>query len=120
MALTLSDLDSLTLEKAQALSFAERDQLLDQIISDGRKQSTDRMSHRVGLYCELLRRGPDPHAQNTRCEGPVQGHHGVRVLMGSSLVRRPKSSTGLASATFRQPSKLLAPASVGWSLCWSF
>ena len=54
MALTLADLDSLGLEEAQALSFAERDQLLDRIIADGRKQSTDRMSHRVGLYCDYF------------------------------------------------------------------
>ena len=54
MAYTLADLDALTLEKAQALPFEDRDRLLDLIIADGRRQSTDAVSHRIGLYCDYF------------------------------------------------------------------
>ena len=54
MADSLADLDMLTLEEAHALPFAERDRLLDLIIADGRKQSTDAVSHRIGLYCDYF------------------------------------------------------------------
>ena len=54
MAHTLADLDAMSLEEAQALSFEERDGLLDLIIADGRHQSTDKMSYRVGLYCDYF------------------------------------------------------------------
>lgn len=50
MAHTLADLDSMTMEEAQTLSFEERDQLLDLIIAAGRHQATDETSHRIGLY----------------------------------------------------------------------
>ena len=51
---TLVDLDAMTLDQAQSLSFAERDGLLDQIIAAGRHQSTDMASYRVGLYCDFF------------------------------------------------------------------
>lgn len=54
MAYTLADLDAMSLERAQALPFTARDQLLDLIIADGRHQSTDAMSYRVGLYCDYF------------------------------------------------------------------
>jgi 2-iminobutanoate/2-iminopropanoate deaminase len=54
MSYTLADLDAMTLEKAQALPFAERDQLLDLIIVAGRKESTDAVSYRTGLYCDYF------------------------------------------------------------------
>lgn len=54
MAYTLADLDAMSLEKAQALSFEERDKLLELIIADGRRQSTDAVSHRIGLYCDYF------------------------------------------------------------------
>ncbi len=54
MACTLADLDAMTLEEAQAMPFADRDQLLDIIIADGRKQSTEMASYRVGLYCDYF------------------------------------------------------------------
>ena len=44
----------MTLEEAQAMPFADRDQLLDIIIADGRKQSTEMASYRVGLYCDYF------------------------------------------------------------------
>ncbi|MCH8921519.1 MAG: hypothetical protein IIA67_00045, partial [Planctomycetes bacterium] len=50
MTNTLSQLDSMALEEAHALPVGERDQLLDQIIADGRRQSTGLDSYRVGLY----------------------------------------------------------------------
>ena len=50
MTYILSQLDSMSLEEAQALPVGERDQLLDLVIADGRRQSTDMESYRVGLY----------------------------------------------------------------------
>ena len=54
MAYSLADLDAMTISDAHALSFDERDGLLDLIIADGRHQSTDAVSHRIGLYWRLL------------------------------------------------------------------
>ena len=50
MTYTLADLDAMSIEDAQALPFEERDALLDLIIADGRHQTTDLDSYRVGLY----------------------------------------------------------------------
>ena len=49
-ALTLADLDAMSIEEAQALPYSERDRLLDLIIADGRHNATDSVSHRTGLY----------------------------------------------------------------------
>ena len=54
MAHTLADLDAMSLGEAQALPFEERDRLLDLIIAEGRHQSTEQMSYRVGLYCDYF------------------------------------------------------------------
>ena len=54
MEYTLADLDAMTIADAHALSFDERDRLLDLIIADGRHQSTDAVSHRIGLYCDYF------------------------------------------------------------------
>ena len=54
MEQTLANLDSMSIEEAQALSFDERDRLLDLIIADGRKQSTDLDSYRIGLYSDYF------------------------------------------------------------------
>ncbi len=54
MAYTLADLDALAMDAAQALTFAERDRLLDLIIADGRQQSTEAVSYRTGLYCDYF------------------------------------------------------------------
>ena len=54
MAYSLADLDAMTIADAHALSFDERDGLLDLIIADGRHQSTDAVSHRIGLYCDYF------------------------------------------------------------------
>ena len=54
MAHTLADLDAMSLDEAQGLSFDDRDRLLDLVIADGRHQSTDLDSYRVGLYCDYF------------------------------------------------------------------
>lgn len=54
MAYSLSELDAMTIEEARALAFSDRDRLLDLMIAEGRRQSTDAMSHRVGLYCDYF------------------------------------------------------------------
>ena len=54
MALTLEDLDGMTIEQAQALSFEERDALLDLVIAEGRSEATDEVSYRTGLYCDYF------------------------------------------------------------------
>ncbi len=54
MAHTLADLDSMSIDEAQALPLAERERLLDLIIADGRNQSTELVSFRNGLYCDYF------------------------------------------------------------------
>ena len=44
----------MSLAEAQVLPLAERDRLLDLIIADGRRQSTDMTSYRTGLYCDYF------------------------------------------------------------------
>ena len=51
---TPADLDAMSIDEAQALTFDERNRLLDMIIAEGRKQSTDLSSYRVGLYCDYF------------------------------------------------------------------
>ena len=51
---SLADLDAMSIEEAQSLPYAERDRLLDLIIADGRRQSTDLVSYRTGLYCDYF------------------------------------------------------------------
>ena len=50
MALTLAELDAMSIDEANALPFEERDRLLDLVIADGRRQSTPSVSYRTGLY----------------------------------------------------------------------
>ena len=50
MSYTLADLDAMSIDEAQALKFEERDALLDLVIADGRHQTTDLDSYRIGLY----------------------------------------------------------------------
>ena len=54
MAYTLADLDAMRLAGAQGLPFEVRDRLLDLIIADGRRVSTDAISYRTGLYCDYF------------------------------------------------------------------
>ena len=54
MPYSLKDLDGMSIEAAQVLSFEERDLLLDLIIADGRGQSTDEVSYRTGLYADYF------------------------------------------------------------------
>jgi enamine deaminase RidA (YjgF/YER057c/UK114 family) len=54
MAYTLADLDTLSIEAAQALAYEERDRLLDLVLADGRKQATELTSYRTGLYSDYF------------------------------------------------------------------
>ena len=54
MPYTLTELDAMSLEEAQALPFQDRDQLLELIIADGRGQSTDMTSYRTGMYSDYF------------------------------------------------------------------
>lgn len=54
MAYTLSELDELSIEDCHALSFGDRDRLLDLVIEEGRHQSTNLTSYRNGLYCDYF------------------------------------------------------------------
>lgn len=54
MTYTIDDLDAMTIEEANSLSFEERDALLDLVIADGRKQTTDLDSYRIGLYGDFF------------------------------------------------------------------
>jgi len=51
---TLDELDSMSIEQAQALSFGERDALLDLIIADGRHDATGSVSYRSGMYTDYF------------------------------------------------------------------
>ena len=51
---SLADLDAMALEEAQALSFDERDRLLDLVIAAGRGESTEMTSYRTGLYSDYF------------------------------------------------------------------
>ena len=54
MSYTLIELDAMTIEEAQELPLEERDRLIDLIIEDGRHQTTELMSYRVGLYSDYF------------------------------------------------------------------
>lgn len=51
---TLNDLDAMSIEQAQALSFEERGSLLDLIIDDGRHEATSSVSYRTGMYTDYF------------------------------------------------------------------
>ena len=53
-ARTLSELDARSIEQAQALSFDERDALLDLIIADGLHDATPSNSFRSGMYTDYF------------------------------------------------------------------
>ena len=81
---SLADLDAMSMEEAQVLPYAERDRLLDLIIADGRRQSTDMVSYRTGLYCDYfeedLVRLLKVRAVKSICRGtPSSGFAGVVV-----------------------------------------
>ena len=84
MPYTLTDLDAMTIEQAQALPHADRDALLDLIIADGRKRSTPDVSHRIGLYTDYfdedLTRMLKVKAIRVLCRGTTEsGFDGVIV-----------------------------------------
>ena len=49
---TLKDLDKMSVEAVQKLSFAARDKLLDLVIADGRKIGGKQPARQVGLMCD--------------------------------------------------------------------
>ena len=53
-ASTLEQLDTLSIDEAQSLSFKERDGLLDLIIAEGRHEATDSVSFRTGMYTDYF------------------------------------------------------------------
>lgn len=84
MPYTLDQLDTMTIDEAQALPFADRDALLDLIIADGRKRSTADVSHRIGLYSDYfdedLTRMLKVKAVRVLCRGTTEsGFDGVIV-----------------------------------------
>ena len=54
MGYTLADLDFMSIAEAQDLPVPERDRLLDLVIASGRRQSTDQVSYRTGLYSDYF------------------------------------------------------------------
>ena len=53
-SITLSDLDGMSIEQAQELSFIDRDALLDLIIADGLHDSTSDNSFRTAMYTDYF------------------------------------------------------------------
>ena len=49
---TLKDLDKMSVEAVQKLSFAARDKLLDLVLTDGRKIGGKQPARQVGLMCD--------------------------------------------------------------------
>ena len=72
---SLADLDTMTLTEAHALPYAERDLLLDLIIADGRRRSTEMVSHRNGLYCDYFEEDMVRMLKVRAVKNPLPGHH---------------------------------------------
>lgn len=53
-SITLSDLDGMSIEQAQELSFIDRDALLDLIIADGLHDATSDNSFRTAMYTDYF------------------------------------------------------------------
>ncbi|MQG40861.1 MAG: hypothetical protein FI722_03070 [SAR202 cluster bacterium] len=51
---TMDQLDAMSIESAQVLSFDERNALLDLIIADGRYEATGSVSYRTGMYTDYF------------------------------------------------------------------
>ena len=51
---TMDQLDDMSIESAQVLSFDERNALLDLIIADGRYEATGYVSYRTGMYTDYF------------------------------------------------------------------
>ena len=114
MPYSLTDLDAMTLEAAQALPFEDRDRLLDLIIAAGRGQSTDVVSYRTGLYSDYfeedLTRMLKVKAIKVLCRGTTSsGFDGVPVG------ENDQEHTGPLSGTSRPTWTPVIPASAGWS-----
>lgn len=51
---TMDQLDAMSIESAQVLSFDERNALLDLIIAEGRYEATGYVSYRTGMYTDYF------------------------------------------------------------------
>ena len=73
MPSSLAELDNMSLSEAQSLPFQGRDELLNLIIQDGRKQASPVTSFRTGLYCDYfeedMTRMLKVKAVKVRCRG---------------------------------------------------
>ena len=84
MAYSLAALDAMGIDEAQALPLSDRERLLDLIIADGRRQSTEMVSFRNGLYSDYfeedLTRFLKAKAVKVLCRGTTaSGFDGVTV-----------------------------------------
>ena len=109
--LSLSELDAMTIEHAQSLTFAQRDGLLDLIIAEGRHQSTDSVSYRTGLYSDYfdedLTRMLKVRAIKVLCRGTTSsGFDGV--VVGKNVKEQYR-------AAFRHVQTTLAAAQTGFN-----
>ena len=109
--LSLSELDAMTIEHAQSLTFAQRDGLLDLIIAEGRHQSTDSVSYRTGLYSDYfdedLTRMLKVRAIKVLCRGTTSsGFDGV--VVGQNVKEQYR-------AAFRHVQTTLAAAQTGFN-----
>ena len=95
MAQTLTELDDLSIEAAQALPYSERDRLLDLMIADGRKRATEIESYRTGLYCDYfeedLTRLLKVKSVRVRCRGTTDSDF-AGVPGGSNEVERYRAA----------------------------
>ena len=100
--LSLTDLDAMTIEHAQSLSFEQRDRLLDLIIADGRHQSTESISYRTGLYSDYfdedMTRMLKVRAVKVLCRGTTSsGFDGV--VVGQSPKEQYRAAFGHVQTT---------------------
>ncbi len=110
--LTLSELDGMTIERAQSLSFEQRDGLLDLIIAEGLHQSTESVSYRTGLYSDYfdedLTRMLKVRAIKVLCRGTTSsGFDGVVVGRSAreqyrAAFRHVETTLAAAQTSFRR------------------
>jgi 2-iminobutanoate/2-iminopropanoate deaminase len=108
MSYTLAQLDSMTIEVAQGLPFADRDELLDLIVADGRKQATATESYRTGLYSDYF------EADLTRLLKVKAVRVQARGTTDSDFAGTPQGSTPVEKyeAAFRHLQTILDAAGV--------
>ena len=109
MTYTLAQLDAMGLEVAQALSFRDRDRLLDLVIADGRKQATQTESYRTGLYSDYF------EADLTRLLKVKAVRVQARGTTDSDFAGVPQGTTEVEKyrAAFRHLETILSAAGTG-------